>query len=97
MNTTFPLRAIAGCFALACFGVAVVSGLAADHDAASILGNAIVAMLLGQLIGFGAAIIMQRTARDTLNDYKGAHPLPLSGGVDALDVGEVAPPDAKVS
>ncbi len=49
-------RAIAGCFALAAFSVAVIAGLASDNTAASILTRALFAMVacypVGLLVGF---------------------------------------------
>ena len=49
-------RAIAGCFTLAAFSVAVIAGLASDNTAASILTRALFAMLacypVGLLVGF---------------------------------------------
>ena len=49
-------KAIAGCFALAAFSVAVIAGLASDNTAASILMRALFAMVacypVGLLVGF---------------------------------------------
>jgi len=49
-------KAIAGCFALAAFSVAVIAGLASDNTAASILTRALFAMVacypVGLLVGF---------------------------------------------
>ena len=48
-------RAIAGCFALAAFSVAVVAGLAGGNTATAILVRALIAMIvcypLGMLVG----------------------------------------------
>ncbi len=53
--TGVACRAIAGCFALAAFSVAVVAGLAGGNTAASILVRALIAMIacypLGMLVG----------------------------------------------
>ncbi len=49
-------KAIAGCFALAAFSVAVIAGLASDNTAATILTRALFAMVacypVGLLVGF---------------------------------------------
>ena len=49
-------KAIAGCFALAAFSVAVIAGLASENTAASILTRALFAMVVcypvGLLVGF---------------------------------------------
>ncbi len=49
-------KAIAGCFALAAFSVAVIAGLASENSAASILMRALFAMVVcypvGLLVGF---------------------------------------------
>ena len=53
--TGVACRAIAGCFALAAFSVAVVAGLAGGNTAAAILVRALIAMIacypLGMLVG----------------------------------------------
>ena len=53
--TTVAGKAIAGCFSLAAFSVAVVAGLAGGNLAATILVRALIAMIvcypLGMLVG----------------------------------------------
>lgn len=76
MNQTFPVRAIAGAFALASFCVAIVSGLAADRAAADILATAIYAMLIGQAVGCVGGWAIARAIDENVRAYRRAHPLP---------------------
>lgn len=83
MNASFPLRAAAGCFALACFGVALLAGLAADREAGSILRTAILALIAGQVVGMIGAWALAHSFREALAQYNASshHPVakPLVG------------------
>ena len=61
MSRPFPQRAVAGCFALTCFGVALMSGLMANRSSDEILKSAIVALLGGQIVGHLFACALART------------------------------------
>ena len=72
-------KAVAGCFALAAFTVAVVAGLAGGNTAISILGRALVAMIvcypLGLLVGIVCRQVIQQHLRepaDPADDQQGA-------------------------
>lgn len=70
------MRAIAGCFALACFAVAVISGMLAGRPTDSVLFSAILAMLAGQFVGLGAGAVIGVAMRECIDDYTRRHPLP---------------------
>ena len=61
-------KAVAGCFAMAAFTVAVVAGLAGGNTAISILGRALVAMIicygLGLLVGLVCRQVIQQHVRN---------------------------------
>lgn len=59
MSGSIPSKAIAACFSLACFSVAVFAGLSADRSASSILGDALLALVIGQAVGWIAALMIQ--------------------------------------
>ena len=67
-------KAVAGCFAMAAFAVAVVAGLAGGNTAISILGRALVAMIicygLGLLVGLVCRQVIQQHLR-TPQDAQG--------------------------
>lgn len=64
------MRAVGGCFALACFGVAILAGLSAGRSAADILMTAIQAMLLGQVLGLVGAWMLGHVFNESLKVYK---------------------------
>lgn len=70
MNSPFPLRAIAGCFALACFGVALLAGLAADRDTGAILRTAILALIVGQFVGLAGGWALARSFHEALDAHR---------------------------
>ncbi len=57
--TAAASRAIAGCLALAAFTVAVISGLAGGNTATSILGRAILAMIICYPIGLVIGLVCE--------------------------------------
>lgn len=85
MRSQFPIRAVAACFALACFGVAILSGLGADRDAAAILRSAILALLLGQFVGLIGGWAMARCFGEALAAHR-----------RTSEAEEVAAPAAKI-
>lgn len=76
MNQTFPVRAIAGAFALAAFCVAIVSGLAADRSTPDILTIAIYSLFIGQAVGFIGGLVLSRAIDENVRAYRRAHPVP---------------------
>ncbi len=69
MNQPFPVRAVAGCLALAAFAIAIMSGLAAGRSTDSIISSALVAMLVGQVVGYLAGLVISRTLLESINAY----------------------------
>jgi hypothetical protein len=55
VHSGLPIRAVAGCFALAAFAIALISGLAADRPTDDILIGALGAMFACHLLGLMAA------------------------------------------
>lgn len=80
MNQPFPLRAIAGCLALAAFAIAIISGLAAGRSTDSIIFSALVAMLIGQAVGYAAGMVISYALLENLRAYTAARsgPAPLA-------------------
>ncbi len=95
MNGEFPTRAVAACFSLACFSVAIVAGLIADRSASSILSSALVALLVGQVIGLIGALVIAHAIRQGVEMHIKGHPIPDSLGSlrnpRAVDAGGNAP------
>ena len=67
-------RVIAGLFALASFGVAMISGLASDNPASSVLTRALMAMFLSYPVGWIVGMICQHVIDDHLKIHKEANP-----------------------
>ena len=59
-------KAVAGCFALAAFTVAVVAGLAGGNTAISILGRALVAMIVCYPLGLVVGIVCRQVIQQDL-------------------------------
>ena len=70
--TVIAAKAIAGCFALAAFSIAVMAGLVVGNTATSILARALFAMVacypLGLLVGF--------VCRHVIEHHVGSEPVP---------------------
>lgn len=67
-----PSSAIAGCFALSAFAVAVVAGLAAQNPASSILIRALIAMMACYPVGLIIGLICQRLMFDHIEAHQEA-------------------------
>lgn len=67
-------RVIACLFALASFGVAMISGLASDNPASSVLTRALMAMFLSYPVGWIVGMICQHVIDDHLKIHKEANP-----------------------
>ena len=57
-------RAVAGCFALAAFAVAVVAGLAGGNTPSSILVRALMAMVVCYPVGLVIGLVCQRVIEE---------------------------------
>lgn len=67
---------IPGACGLAGFAVALLSGLAAERQAISVLIGAIVALLICRLVGTGVASVCSRLAEDAVRRHKDLNPVP---------------------
>lgn len=70
-------RVISVIVALSAFVVAVTAGLASDNPAWLILGRAVVAMFVGQLLGHGAGHVLAFVRRSHADHYIRQHPIPV--------------------
>ncbi len=64
-------RAVAGCFALAAFTVAVVAGLAGGNNAVLILGRALVAMIVCYPLGLAVGLVCRQVIQQHLRKPEG--------------------------
>ncbi|MCZ6836934.1 MAG: hypothetical protein O7G85_14250 [Planctomycetota bacterium] len=78
--TTCISRVIAGCFGLAAFGIALVTGLASENPATIILTRAIFAMVVCYPIGWIVGLLCQRIIDDHIKAHKQANP-----AIDSLE------------
>ena len=65
---------IAGCFAMASFAVAVLSGLFIDNPASAVLGRALVCMLLCYPVGLLVGLVCQRVVTAHIDAHRMANP-----------------------
>ncbi len=78
-------RAVAGCFALAAFAVAVVAGLAGGNAPSAILVRALIAMIVCYPMGLVIGLVCQHVIEEHVKARSGANvvPEPGSGGSPA--------------
>jgi putative Mn2+ efflux pump MntP len=69
-------KVIAASMALSAFAVAIVAGLAAGNPARSVLFNAVVSMIVCQILGLFIGAFAERAIADHMKAYKAAHPIP---------------------
>jgi hypothetical protein len=69
-------RAVAGCFALAAFAVAVVAGLAGGNSPSAILFRALIAMVVCYPVGLVIGLVCQRVVEDHVNAQPAAGSAP---------------------
>ena len=79
MMTGAACRAVAGCFALAAFAVAVVAGLAGGNTPASILVRALIAMTVCYPVGLIIGLVCQHVIEEHVNARTGAKAGSVSG------------------
>jgi len=68
---------IAAAFSLSAFAVAVVAGMGARNPAASVLLNAVVAMVVCYALGRAAGAVIAHALGEHLAVYVKAHPVPV--------------------
>ena len=80
-----PSSAIAGCFALSAFAVAVVAGLAAQNPASSILFRALIAMIVCYPVGLIIGLICQRLMFDHIDAHQKAASITMPNSTENSD------------
>lgn len=73
---TIPSRVIAACFALVSFAAAAIVGIAAENPASTILGWALVTMVVSWLVGLAVGTIAQWTVDEHIAEFKQQNPIP---------------------
>lgn len=68
------VRTIAACLALTAFAVAIAAGLLAHNPAGLVLGRALAALVVGQLIGLLIGHVGTRVVEDQLRAYVSSNP-----------------------
>ena len=84
MNKT-PSSAIAGCFSLSAFAVAVVAGLFAHNPASSILIRALIAMIVCYPVGLTIGLICQRLILDHIKAHQEAASITMPNSNENVD------------
>lgn len=69
-------QVIACCLALSAHAVAIVVGLGAGNDATTVLSRALIALVLGYVVGQMIAGAFSHVAREHLSHYRQSHPIP---------------------
>ncbi len=62
--------------ALSAFSVAIVSGMLADKPIDSILTNALIAMLIGQIAGYALGRLIGAAYAEALRGFEQSNPIP---------------------
>lgn len=79
-----PISAVAPCCSLAGFAVAIVAGAFAGGDTASVIGRAIVSMLVMYAVGTALAAVASRVVVEHADTYQRAND-------EAHDEGRMSP------
>lgn len=74
MSNTTQSTTIAGCYALAAFAIAIISGLASASPTSEILTNAIIALLLCYFVGYIAGKVFQVITAEYQRSLRAAQP-----------------------
>lgn len=76
MNFGVPARVIASIFALAAFAIAIVAGLAAHNATRTILMNAMIVMVVCNVVGLMIGAVFEHAIHDHLRQYRAANEIP---------------------
>jgi len=68
------VRTIAACLGLTAFAVAIAAGLLAHNPAGLVLGRALVALMVGQILGMVIGHVGTRVVEDQLRAYVSSNP-----------------------
>ncbi len=85
-----PSSAIAGCFSLSAFAVAVVAGMFAQNPASSILIRALIAMIVCYPLGLIIGLICQRLMNDHIDAHQKEASISIPGSTTKPDQSDVA-------
>ncbi len=83
MSRSVPVSAIAACYALSAFAVAIISGLATDRNAEAILESALISLMLCYVVGVFVARAADVAVRERLARLRVAEPVPIDESVFA--------------
>lgn len=78
-------RTAGACLGLTGFAVAIIAGLAAGNSPARVLFAAIVSMLVCQIVGLGLGWVLGRVAREHVEAYRRANPIPVIDNADNVE------------
>jgi hypothetical protein len=88
--TAAPGHVIAGCFALAAFVVGLISGLAAQNPAVTVLVRALLAMVICYPLGAFVGMVCERAINRHVAEHRRSLDLGQSmGDIDDVEVGGV--------
>lgn len=76
LSGVVPTKLIAATLGLCAFAIAIIAGLAAGNAAPRVLSQAIVCMVVCQMIGWGVGMAGERVVSEYLESYRAARPLP---------------------
>ena len=74
MSNTTQSTTIAGCYALAAFAIAIISGLVSASPTSQILTNAIIALLLCYFVGYIAGKVFQAITAEYQRSLEASQP-----------------------
>jgi hypothetical protein len=69
-------KVVAAVFALSAFAIALVAGIAAGNDAATVLLRALLALVACQVVGLFAGMIVERVIQEHETRYREENPVP---------------------
>ncbi len=72
-------KVVAAVFALSAFAVALIAGIGAGNDTTTVLARALGALVVCQLIGMGAGVIIERIIKEHEARYHADNPVPSIG------------------
>jgi uncharacterized protein involved in response to NO len=89
-------KVVAAVFALSAFAVALIAGLGAGNDTTTVLSRALGALLICQIIGLIAGLIIERVIREHEARYRADNPVPSIGPTVVDEVVDNSPRAAEI-
>lgn len=93
VGLTNPTKLISTALALAAFLVAIISGLAADNAGTTILLQAIISMIVCQVLGLAIGGVAERVIREHTDRYKQENPIHKAPAEEVIEVDPVEDED----